>query len=96
MFSASSPGRVLGGLFLLDKMQARAVLFPHLFCRNNFATKVGKSHEFMLDSLQSFIPPTVTDLSICWFPSVTPKLLICLLDVGDLISETPDFVAKNH
>ena len=56
---------MLGGLFLLDQMQARAVLFPHLFCRNNFATKVGKSHEFMLDSLQSFIPPTVTDLSIC-------------------------------
>jgi hypothetical protein len=56
---------MLGRLFLLDEMQPSAVLFPHLLCRNNFATKVGKSNKLMLDGLQLFIPPPVSDLRIC-------------------------------
>jgi len=67
---------VLGRPFLLDEMQARAVVFPHVFCRNNFATKIGKSNKLVLDSLQPFIPPPVSDLSICCFRAVTPKLLV--------------------
>ena len=56
---------MLGRLFLLNEMQPSPVLFPHLLCRNNFATKVGKPYKFMLDSLQSFIPSPGSDLSIC-------------------------------
>ncbi len=62
--------------FLLDEMQPRAVLFPHLFCRNNFTTKVCEANKLMLDCLQPFIPLSVSDLSICSIPAVTPKLLI--------------------
>ena len=62
--------------FLLDEMQPRAVLFPHLFCRDNFATKVGKSNKLKLDRLQPFVPLSVSDLSLCSIPPLTSKLLI--------------------
>ena len=62
--------------FLLDEMQPRAVLFPHLFCRDNFATKVGKSNKLLLDGLQAFIPLSVSDLSLCSIPALAPKLRI--------------------
>ncbi len=50
--------------------------FPHLFCRDNFATKIGKSNKLMLDGLQALIPLSVSDLSLCSIPALTPKLLI--------------------
>ncbi len=37
--------------FLLDPMQAGAVLFFHLFCRMNSAAKVCDLRKFLLDSL---------------------------------------------
>ena len=37
--------------FLLDEMQPRAVLFLHLFSRNNSAAKVCELQELMLDCL---------------------------------------------
>src|SRR6266567_1690900 len=45
--------------FLFDEMQPRAVLFPHLFCRNNFTTQVCEANKLMLDCLQPFFlrPP---------------------------------------
>jgi len=52
------------------------VLFSHLFCRNNFATKVSELNKLMLDRLQPFVPPSVSDLSICSTRGVTPKFLI--------------------
>jgi hypothetical protein len=54
---------MLGCPFLIDEMQPRAVVFSHLFCRNNIATKVCEANKLMLDSLQPFIPPPVSDLS---------------------------------
>jgi hypothetical protein len=36
---------------LFDAMQPGAVLFPHLFCRNNSAPKVCELHKLMLDCL---------------------------------------------
>ena len=38
-----------------DEMQPNAVLFSHLFCRNNFATKLSESNKLMLDGLQASI-----------------------------------------
>jgi hypothetical protein len=57
-------------------MQPRVVRFPYLFRRDNFATKVGKSNKLMLDGLQPFVPLSVSDLSLCSIPALTPKLLI--------------------
>jgi hypothetical protein len=41
----------LGCALLVDEMQPGAVLFPHLFCRNNPAPKVRELHKLMLDCL---------------------------------------------
>ncbi len=76
-------------------MQPRAVPFPHLLCRDNFAAKVGESNKLMLDGLQAFIPLSVSDLSLCSIPALTPKLLIYLLNVSDFFSETSNLVPKN-
>ena len=62
--------------FLLDEMQPGAVLFLHLFCRNNPAAKVCELNKLMLDCFQAFIPLFVSDLNICAIPAVVPKLLI--------------------
>ena len=35
--------------FLLDEMQPGAVLFLHLFCRDNSAAKVCEFHKLLLD-----------------------------------------------
>jgi hypothetical protein len=37
----------------------------------------------------------VSDLNVCSIPALPPKLLIQLLNVSDLQSETPDLVPKN-
>jgi len=66
-----------------------------LFGRNNSAAKVSELHEFMLDRLQAFIPLSVSDLKSCPVPAVTPKLLIQLLNVGDLHPEPPNLFPKN-
>ena len=62
--------------FLLDQMHPRAVLFLHLFCRDNSAAKVCELHKLLLDRLQPFSPLSVSDLSIGPIRAVTPKLLI--------------------
>jgi hypothetical protein len=36
---------------LVDEMQPGAVLFPHLFCRNNPAPEVRELHKLVLDCL---------------------------------------------
>jgi hypothetical protein len=77
-------------------MQPRAVLFPHLFCRDNFAAQVGESNKLMLDRLQALVPLSVRDLSLCSIPALAPKLFIQLLNVSDLFPETPDLVPKNR
>jgi len=41
------------------------MLFSHLFCRNNLATKICELNKFKLDRLQPFVPLSVSDLRIC-------------------------------
>ena len=77
-------------------MQPSAVLFSHLFRRNNFATKLSELNKLMLDRQQPFIPLSVSDLSICSIQAVTPKLLIQFLNISDLFSEAPNLVPKNQ
>ena len=45
------PWSPLRSPFLCDEMQPGAVLFLHLFCRNNSAAKVCKLHKLVLDCL---------------------------------------------
>jgi len=67
---------MLGCPLLLDQMQSTAVLFFHFFCRNNFATKVRESNKLMLNGLQPLASLSMSDLSVCPIPAITPKLLI--------------------
>jgi hypothetical protein len=76
-------------------MQPGAMLFLHLFGRDNSAAKVCQLHQLPLDCLQPFIPLSVSDLSICTITTVAPKLLIRLSNVSDLFPETPNFIPKN-
>ena len=57
-------------------MQSSAVLFLHLFCRNNFATKVCELNKFKLDGLQPPVPLSMSDLCVRSIPAVAPKLLV--------------------
>ena len=85
----------LRGPFLCDEIQAGAVLFLHLLCRNNSATKISELHKLGLYCLQPFIPLSVSGLDICSIDAATPKLPIQLLNVSDLRSETPNLFPKN-
>jgi hypothetical protein len=76
-------------------MQPRAMLFLHLLGRNNSAAKVCELQKLMLDCLQAFTSLSVNDLSTYSVPAVTPKLLVQLLNVGDLRSEHPNLGSKN-
>ena len=80
---------------VLDGMQPGVVLFFHWCCRNYSAAKVCESHKLALDRLQAFMPSSVSDLGHPTIPDCTPKLVIQLLNVSDLLSETPNLVPKN-
>ena len=80
---------------VLDDMQPGAVLFFHWCCRNYPAAKVCESHKLALDRLQTFMSSSVSDVVHCTIPDCTPKLVIQLLNVSDLLSETPNFGPKN-
>jgi len=62
--------------FLRDQMQPGAVLFLHLFCGHNLASKISELHKLALDRLQPFIPLSVSDLEIRSIPARKAKLLI--------------------
>lgn len=89
-----NPG-TLGCAPLLDGVHPRGGLFLDRLCRNNWAAKVCQLHKLMLDSLESLVPPSVSDLDIRFIPAVMPELLIQLLNVGYLHSEPPNLVSKN-
>lgn len=72
------------------------MLFSHLFCGDNFATKVGELNKLLLDCLQPFHSFSVSDLSLCSIYFVTPKLLIQVLNSSDLFSETSDLVPQHQ
>lgn len=76
-------------------MQPGAVLFLHLLCRNNSAAKVCKLQKLALNRLQPFTSLPMSDLTLGSIPAEPPKLLIQLLNLGDLRSETRNLVAKN-
>jgi hypothetical protein len=92
---SSTSGETLGCSLLFGEVQPGAMLSPQFLCRNNTASKVCELHKLMLNSLEPLTPLSVSDLIICSIPAVTPKLLIQLLNVSDLQSETSDLVPKN-
>lgn len=77
-------------------MQATAVFFSHLICRDNFATQVCELNKLLLDCLQAFHPFSVSDLSLGSIHAFTPKLLIQVLDSSDLFSQTSDLVPQHQ
>jgi hypothetical protein len=81
--------------FLLDELQPGAMLFFHLLRRMNSAAQVCDLHQFMLDGLQPFMPLAVNDLSSRPLQAFLSKLSIQLLNVSDLLSQTPNLVSKN-
>ena len=80
---------------LFDGVRSRGMLLCHSFCGNNSAAKFCELCKLMLNSLQPLASLSVSDLNTCSVPAVTPKLLIQLLNVGDLHPEKPDLVPKN-
>ena len=80
---------VLGG------MQSRGVLLFRLFSRNNFLAETCELQKLTLDFLQALTSLSVSNLGRGTIPNCTPKLLIRLVNVSDLLSETPDLVPKN-
>jgi len=86
---------MLGCSLLLGGVQSRAVLFFRLFSRNNSLAETCKLQKFVLDRLEAFLPPAVSDMGHCTIPNCTPKLLIQLVNVSDLLSEKPNLVPKN-
>lgn len=61
----------------------------------NSAAKICELRKFMLNCLQSFMSLPVSDLSLCSIPASTPKLLIQLLNVCDLNSESLNLFPKH-
>jgi hypothetical protein len=82
--------------FLLRWMQPGAVLFSHSFGRNHLASKIGESNQLLLDSLQTFVPLSVSNLGLNCFTAAASKLLISLLNVSDLFSQSRNLVSKNN
>ncbi len=74
------------GMSVFNAMQPGAVLFSHLFRRNDFATQVGKSNKLLLDRLQPLIPLSASDLSICSLSTIAPRLIIQPLNISDLLT----------
>jgi len=87
--------KILRCPFLLDQMQPGTVLLLHLFGRDYSAAKVCQLHQLLLDSLQPFIPLSVSDLSRGSIPTVAPKLLVCLLNGSNLFPQPPNLVPQN-
>ncbi len=76
-------------------MQTRAVLRFPLFDRENSPAKTGELDKFLLDCLQSLLPLAMSDVSLCFVAALTPVLLVQLLKVRDLSTETPDLFTKH-
>jgi len=50
--------------------------------------------KFLLDYFQTFMPLSVSDLSISVFPVLTPIPFVQLPNFSDLLTERPDLVAR--
>jgi hypothetical protein len=71
-------------------MQPGAVLLLHLLYRTNPPAKASELGKFLLDRLQPFIPLAVSGMSSWLIPALTAILLVQLLNLSNLHSETPD------
>jgi len=76
-------------------VQPGAVLFFHFFDRKNSAPKTSDLGEFLLDFLQPFLPPAVSNFSFPAIAALKAKLLVQCLDFSDLGTETPNLFSKN-
>jgi hypothetical protein len=76
-------------------MQTGEVLSFPLFHRENSSAKASELAEFLLDGLEPFMPPAVSDLSLCFVVALPPILIVQFLKVCDLGAETPNFFTKD-
>ena len=76
-------------------MQPRAVLFFPLFHGKHPATEVGKLRQFLLDFLQAFMPPAVSNLGLCFRVGLAAILLVQLLELSDFSAKIPDLFTKH-
>jgi hypothetical protein len=88
--------RALRCPLLLDEVQPRAMLFLHLFCRNNFAAKICQPNKLFLYRLQPVTPPSVGDLGFGALAAVAPKLFIQFLNVSNLFPQMSNLFSKNQ
>lgn len=72
------------------------MLFLHLLNRPNSPAKIGNFYELLLDCFQPLVPVGVGNLGLRVITAVaTSVLVVQLLQLGDLGTETGDFVAKH-
>jgi hypothetical protein len=76
-------------------MQPGAVLLLHLLYGKNFSAQASELGKLLLDSLQPFIPLAVSDMSTWLISALTAILLVQLLNLSNLHSETPDLFPQN-
>ena len=72
------------------------MLIFHLF--HGTLSKASDLGEFLLDGLLPFMPLAMSDLSLRFISTTTPRkpiLVVQLLKVCDLVAETPDLFAKD-
>ena len=71
------------------------MLFFHLFDRMNLAAEVGQLGKLLLNRLQPFVSLAVRDLGFRTIATLQAILLVRVLNLCDLHSETPDLFPKN-
>jgi hypothetical protein len=76
-------------------MQPGAMLFSHLLNRKSFVTELGELDKFFLNSLQSFLPLAVSDVSFCPLLASKSILFVQLLNVSDFRPKTCNLSPKN-
>ena len=80
---------------MLYQVHAVAVFFFHLFDRVDLAAEVGQLGKFLLNGLQPFVSLAVRDLGFRTIATLQAILLVRVLNLCDLHSETPDLFPKN-
>lgn len=76
-------------------MQTGTGLFSSLIYRNNGAAKRRQPGQFLLDILEPFMPLPVSDLVHGCVALFKPILLVQLMNLSDLLPQTPDLYLEN-
>lgn len=76
-------------------MQPGAMLFFHLFNRNDFTTQARQLGELLLDFLQPFLPQAVRDLRLCAIAAMKPVFFVLPLNLRNLDAQIPDLTPQN-